>query len=116
MSLQEDRPHHVLDLQGSHVVVTAGGTREPIEPIRFIGNRSSGKMGFALADAARVQYRANRRHVSVLAFSTLNVQELALGAQPMIGCRSTLTGLVDFVGSPFDPVVARELVMFQKWT
>jgi phosphopantothenoylcysteine decarboxylase/phosphopantothenate--cysteine ligase len=33
-------------------VVTAGGTREPIDPVRFIGNRSSGKMGFAVADAA----------------------------------------------------------------
>ena len=32
--------------------MTAGGTREPIDPIRFIGNRSSGKQGFALADAA----------------------------------------------------------------
>jgi phosphopantothenoylcysteine decarboxylase/phosphopantothenate--cysteine ligase len=40
-----------MDLKGQHVVVTAGGTREPIDPIRFIGNRSSGKMGFALADA-----------------------------------------------------------------
>ena len=53
MCRQEDRQHPVLDLQGHHVVVTAGGTREPIDPIRFIGNRSSGKMGFALADAAR---------------------------------------------------------------
>ena len=35
------------------MVVTAGGNREPIDPIRFIGNRSSGKMGFALADAAQ---------------------------------------------------------------
>ena len=35
-----------------HVVVTAGGTREPIDPVRFIGNYSSGKMGFALAAAA----------------------------------------------------------------
>jgi len=41
-----------MDLLGKHIVVTAGGTREPIDPIRFIGNRSSGKMGFALADAA----------------------------------------------------------------
>ena len=40
-------------LIGKHVVVTAGGNREPIDPIRFIGNRSSGKMGFALADAAQ---------------------------------------------------------------
>jgi phosphopantothenoylcysteine decarboxylase/phosphopantothenate--cysteine ligase len=52
MSQQEDMQHPVTDLQGKHVVVTAGGTREPIDPIRFIGNRSSGKMGFALADAA----------------------------------------------------------------
>lgn len=35
------------------VVVTAGGTHEPIDPVRFIGNRSSGKMGYALAEAAR---------------------------------------------------------------
>ena len=40
------------DLVGKHVVVTAGGTREPIDPVRFIGNRSTGKQGFALADAA----------------------------------------------------------------
>ena len=41
------------DLAGRTVVVTAGGTREPIDPVRFIGNRSSGKMGYALAAAAR---------------------------------------------------------------
>jgi phosphopantothenoylcysteine decarboxylase/phosphopantothenate--cysteine ligase len=40
------------DLAGRHVVVTAGGTREPIDPVRFIGNRSSGKQGYALAAAA----------------------------------------------------------------
>jgi phosphopantothenoylcysteine decarboxylase/phosphopantothenate--cysteine ligase len=40
------------DLEGRHVVVTAGGTREPIDPVRFIGNRSSGKMGVAIAQAA----------------------------------------------------------------
>ena len=41
------------DLAGLTVVVTAGGTREPIDPVRFLGNRSSGKQGHALADAAR---------------------------------------------------------------
>lgn len=41
------------DLAGRAVVVSAGGTREAIDPVRFIGNRSSGKMGFALAAAAR---------------------------------------------------------------
>jgi phosphopantothenoylcysteine decarboxylase/phosphopantothenate--cysteine ligase len=40
------------DLAGRRVVVTAGGTLEPIDPVRFIGNRSSGKMGIALAKAA----------------------------------------------------------------
>jgi phosphopantothenoylcysteine decarboxylase/phosphopantothenate--cysteine ligase len=40
-------------LQGLQVVLTAGPTREPIDPVRFIGNRSSGKMGYALARAFR---------------------------------------------------------------
>jgi phosphopantothenoylcysteine decarboxylase/phosphopantothenate--cysteine ligase len=40
------------DLAGLRVVVTAGGTREPIDPVRYIGNRSSGKMGYAIANAA----------------------------------------------------------------
>lgn len=42
--------HH--DLTGLRVVVTAGGTREPIDPVRFIGNRSSGKQGHAVAEEA----------------------------------------------------------------
>lgn len=40
------------DLAGRHVVVSAGGTREPIDPVRFVSNYSSGKMGFAFAVAA----------------------------------------------------------------
>jgi phosphopantothenoylcysteine decarboxylase/phosphopantothenate--cysteine ligase len=40
------------DLGGRHVVVTAGGTREPLDPVRFLGNRSSGKQGYAIAKAA----------------------------------------------------------------
>ncbi|MBI4305876.1 MAG: bifunctional phosphopantothenoylcysteine decarboxylase/phosphopantothenate--cysteine ligase CoaBC [Chloroflexi bacterium] len=41
------------DLAGAKVVVSAGGTQEPIDPVRYVGNRSSGKMGFAIAEAAR---------------------------------------------------------------
>ena len=41
------------DLAGKKVVVSAGGTQEPIDPVRYLGNRSSGKMGFAVAEAAR---------------------------------------------------------------
>ncbi len=48
---------HVLgksgDLADRNIVVTAGGTQEPIDPVRYISNRSSGKMGYALAEAAR---------------------------------------------------------------
>jgi phosphopantothenoylcysteine decarboxylase/phosphopantothenate--cysteine ligase len=40
------------DLLGKHVLVTAGGTRESIDPVRYIGNRSSGKQGYAIAQAA----------------------------------------------------------------
>jgi phosphopantothenoylcysteine decarboxylase/phosphopantothenate--cysteine ligase len=41
-----------LDLAGRHVLVTAGGTREYLDPVRFLGNRSSGRQGYALARAA----------------------------------------------------------------
>ncbi|MFJ4921737.1 bifunctional phosphopantothenoylcysteine decarboxylase/phosphopantothenate--cysteine ligase CoaBC [Streptomyces sp. NPDC088725] len=42
----------VPDLSGRHVVVSAGGTREPLDPVRYLGNRSSGKQGYALARTA----------------------------------------------------------------
>jgi phosphopantothenoylcysteine decarboxylase/phosphopantothenate--cysteine ligase len=47
-----DRRDAVADLAGRHVVVSAGGTREPLDPVRFLGNRSSGKQGYALARCA----------------------------------------------------------------
>jgi phosphopantothenoylcysteine decarboxylase/phosphopantothenate--cysteine ligase len=43
---------HRNDLSGETVLITAGGTREALDPVRFLGNRSSGKMGYALAEAA----------------------------------------------------------------
>lgn len=45
--------HTTTDLAGVKVVVTAGATREPLDPVRFLSNRSSGKMGVAIAEAAR---------------------------------------------------------------
>lgn len=44
-----------LDLQGVRVMVTAGGTRERLDPVRYLGNDSSGKMGFAIAAAAKAR-------------------------------------------------------------
>lgn len=48
---------HVLsgaprDMEGRHVVISAGGTREPLDPVRYLGNRSSGRQGLALAEVA----------------------------------------------------------------
>jgi phosphopantothenoylcysteine decarboxylase/phosphopantothenate--cysteine ligase len=54
------------DLDGLHVLVTAGGTREPIDPVRFLGNRSSGKQGHAVAEVAA------RRGARVTVVTTTN--------------------------------------------
>ncbi|HEX7237139.1 MAG TPA: bifunctional phosphopantothenoylcysteine decarboxylase/phosphopantothenate--cysteine ligase CoaBC, partial [Gammaproteobacteria bacterium] len=51
--LEQLDPRRAQPLKGLKVVVTAGPTREPIDPVRYITNRSSGKMGFAVAAAAR---------------------------------------------------------------
>ena len=45
-------PRRRATLDGLKVLVTAGGTREPIDAVRYVGNRSSGRMGFALAEEA----------------------------------------------------------------
>ncbi|MGC9198324.1 MAG: bifunctional phosphopantothenoylcysteine decarboxylase/phosphopantothenate--cysteine ligase CoaBC [Acidobacteriaceae bacterium] len=58
------------DLAGETVLVTAGGTREPIDAVRYIGNRSSGRMGYALAEAAQ---RRGARVILVSAARTLPV-------------------------------------------
>lgn len=50
--LGKRRERKASDLEGERILITAGATREAIDPVRFISNRSSGKMGFALAEAA----------------------------------------------------------------
>jgi phosphopantothenoylcysteine decarboxylase / phosphopantothenate---cysteine ligase len=57
------RPQQAADLIDRHVVITAGGTREPLDPVRFLGNRSSGKQGYALARTAV----ARGAHVTLIA-------------------------------------------------
>ena len=65
------------DLAGVELLVTAGGTREPIDAVRFIGNRSSGRMGFALAE------RAARRGAEV----TVVAANVALPRTPGVDLR-----------------------------
>ncbi|HUB80789.1 MAG TPA: bifunctional phosphopantothenoylcysteine decarboxylase/phosphopantothenate--cysteine ligase CoaBC [Bryobacteraceae bacterium] len=50
-AIQSELPRR-HDLDGEHVLITAGPTQEPLDPVRYITNRSSGKMGYALAEAA----------------------------------------------------------------
>ena len=76
-------PAPVVDFDGETVLVTAGGTREAIDPVRFIGNRSSGRMGYAVAEAAR------RRGATVILISAP-------------------TGLPDLDGVEILPVVTSE--------
>ena len=59
------------DLAGKTIVVTTGGTREPLDPVRYIGNRSSGKMGYSMAAAAR------DRGALVRLISTVDLPETA---------------------------------------
>jgi phosphopantothenoylcysteine decarboxylase / phosphopantothenate---cysteine ligase len=61
---------HDLDLAGRRVVVSAGGTREPIDPVRYLSNRSSGKQGHALAEAAA----ARGAHVVLITTTKLGAQ------------------------------------------
>lgn len=70
------------DLGGIRILVTAGPTREPVDPVRFLGNRSSGKMGYALAEAAA------RRGGDV----TLISGPVELAAPPMVSRISITTG------------------------
>jgi phosphopantothenoylcysteine decarboxylase/phosphopantothenate--cysteine ligase len=51
--LRQTGKKRAQDLTGEHLLITTGATREAIDPVRFISNRSSGRMGFALAEAAR---------------------------------------------------------------
>jgi phosphopantothenoylcysteine decarboxylase/phosphopantothenate--cysteine ligase len=85
-------PPREADLAGRHVVVTAGGTAEPIDPVRFIGNRSSGRMGVAIAEAAldrgatvtlvaaRTEVPLPDRAIVVRAETTDQMQTAVLGA------------------------------------
>ncbi len=66
-------PDRVRDLAGRRVVISAGGTREALDPVRFLGNRSSGRQGFALARAAAVR----GAWVTLVAANTEDAPDLA---------------------------------------
>jgi phosphopantothenoylcysteine decarboxylase/phosphopantothenate--cysteine ligase len=92
------------DLAGRHVVVTAGGTAEPIDPVRFVGNRSSGKMGIAIAEEA-----LDRGAAVTLVLGNVSVQPPAgaqvVRAETAAEMQSALRGLTPSEGPAFDVLV-----------
>ncbi|GAP00467.1 bifunctional phosphopantothenoylcysteine decarboxylase/phosphopantothenate--cysteine ligase CoaBC [Fructobacillus ficulneus] len=81
-------------LAGQHVVVTAGGTEEPIDPVRYLTNRSSGKMGYALAEAARLA----GAEVTLVAAKTLPVNP-AINVVTATSAREMLTAVQEAMPS-----------------
>ena len=79
MALVQGRSDYQLPLAGRTVTISAGGTREPLDPVRFLGNRSSGKQGVALAVAARnagATVRLLAAHMDVPAPAGVDVQRV----------------------------------------
>jgi phosphopantothenoylcysteine decarboxylase / phosphopantothenate---cysteine ligase len=96
------------DLAGVRIVVTAGGTAEPIDPVRFIGNRSTGKMGVAVAEAALVRGAEVTLIVGltnvplpagvtiIRAESTERMRQAVLGALPELDALVMTAAVADF--------------------
>jgi len=88
------------DLAGKHIVVTAGGTQEPIDPVRYISNRSSGKMGYALAEAAR-----DRGAKVTLITAPVSLTELVGVAVIKVGTAREMHRAVENIASQADALV-----------
>src|SRR6202521_912375 len=83
------------DLAGRRVLVTAGGTREAIDPVRYIGNHSSGKMGYAIAEAARDR----GAHVVLVATPTAIRAPAGLRVVHVNSAQEMLTALTELYSS-----------------
>ena len=88
------------DLEGRHILITAGGTREPLDPVRFIGNRSTGRQGVALATAA-----AARGAVVTLIAANLEVEPPASVTVVRVSSTEELAKAVATVASGNDVVI-----------
>ncbi|MPY76886.1 MAG: bifunctional phosphopantothenoylcysteine decarboxylase/phosphopantothenate--cysteine ligase CoaBC [Actinophytocola sp.] len=89
------------DLTGMHVVVSAGGTREPLDPVRYLGNRSSGKQGYALARVAA----ARGARVTLVAAHTVSLPTPAGVELVSVSTAAQLGDAVLDVGAQADVVV-----------
>ncbi|MFF1879202.1 bifunctional phosphopantothenoylcysteine decarboxylase/phosphopantothenate synthase [Leifsonia sp. NPDC058230] len=109
------RPRGGDDLAGKRVVITAGGTREPLDPVRFLGNRSSGRQGVALAQAARArgaEVTLVAAHIEVAPPEGVELVEVqtALELQEAVTTASAMADIVVMTAAVADyrPVEVRE--------
>ena len=105
------------DFVGKRVLVTAGATREPLDPVRFLSNRSSGKMGFALAEAAQSR---GAKVTLVSGFTTVeapkNVELIRVGsAEEMYrACQDIFSGTDIFISAAAVADYAPETIASEK--
>jgi phosphopantothenoylcysteine decarboxylase/phosphopantothenate--cysteine ligase len=92
------------DLVGRRVLVTAGGTREPLDPVRFLGNRSSGRQGVALAQAA-----AARGAEVVLVVA--NIDDRVLDAEPLGVTVRHVSTTAELRGATLEEALTAEVVI-----
>jgi phosphopantothenoylcysteine decarboxylase / phosphopantothenate---cysteine ligase len=88
------------DLAGRRILITAGGTREPLDPVRFIGNRSSGRQGVAIAIAA-----AARGAAVTLVAANLEIEHPASVSVASVGTAAELAEAVSAAASTHDVVI-----------
>jgi phosphopantothenoylcysteine decarboxylase/phosphopantothenate--cysteine ligase len=100
--LRPQRTENASDLAGEHLLITVGATREAIDPVRFLSNNSSGRMGFALAEAAA----RRRARVTVIAGATTSpppsnatLINVASAAEMHQAVMSELAGASVFIGA-----------------
>lgn len=100
------------DLAGVRVVVTAGGTREPLDPVRYLGNRSSGRQGWALAAAAV----ARGAHVDVIAANVDLADPAGCTVTRVSTAESMLTAVLDKASKADVVVMAAAVADFRART
>ena len=97
------------DLAGRRVVITAGGTREPLDPVRFLGNRSSGRQGYALALVAA----ARGAEVTVVAANVARPDPLGARVVPVSSAAELRTATMDEAAAADAVVMAAAVADFR---
>ena len=99
-----------LELKGKKVLITAGPTHEAIDPVRFIGNRSSGKMGYALAEVA---FKMGAAVTLISGPSSEKINHPSLKLIKVVSAEEMLTGVQEFYDSTDIAIAAAAVADFK---